>query len=71
MVFFFFNGFWWVSGGSMEWMFGGFTVAICSGFVEDFWRVYTGRSGAAWCGLAVGRGFGLQGGSLSLDQSLP
>jgi hypothetical protein len=30
-----------------------------------------GHGGAAWRGLAVGRGFGLRGGSLSLDQSLP
>ena len=40
----------------MEWMFGGFArVAV----------------GAAWRELAVGRGFGLWGDSLSLDQSLP
>uniref|UniRef100_A0A2N9FAX7 Uncharacterized protein n=1 Tax=Fagus sylvatica TaxID=28930 RepID=A0A2N9FAX7_FAGSY len=32
------------------------TVAVCSGFVEDFWWVCTGCGGAAWRGLAVGRG---------------
>uniref|UniRef100_A0A2N9II97 Uncharacterized protein n=1 Tax=Fagus sylvatica TaxID=28930 RepID=A0A2N9II97_FAGSY len=45
--------------------------AMRRGFVEDFWWVCTGCGGAAWRGLAVGRGFGLRGGSLSLDQSLP
>ncbi len=44
-----------------------FTVAVCSGFVEDFWWVCTGCGGAAWHGLAVGRGFGLRGGSLSTN----
>ena len=29
------------------------TVAVCSGFVEDFWWVCTGCGGAAWRGLAV------------------
>jgi hypothetical protein len=47
--FFFFMGF----GGFMEWMFGGFAVAVCSGFVEDFWWVCKGRSGV---GMAWTRG---------------
>ena len=46
-----------------------FTVAVCSGFVEDFWWVCTGCGGTAWRGLAVGRGFGLRGGSLYLSTS--
>jgi hypothetical protein len=41
------------------------TVVVCSGFVEDFWWVCTGRGGAAWRGLVWVAGW------LSLDQSLP
>jgi hypothetical protein len=41
----------------MEWMFGGFPVAVCSGFIVDFWWVCKGRGGAsvAWArnGLRV------------------
>jgi hypothetical protein len=39
-----------VSSGFMEWMFGGFAVAVCSGFVKDFWWVCKGRGGVsvAW-----------------------
>ena len=46
-----------------------FTVAVSSGFVEDFWWVCTGCGGAAWRGLTVGREFGLRGGSLYLSTS--
>ena len=42
------------------------TVAVCSGFVEDFWWVCTGRGGVVWRGLVMGCGV-----ALSLDQSLP
>ena len=42
--------------GGLQWLVGWFEV---------------GHGGAVWSGLAVGRGFGLRGGSLSLYQSLP
>jgi hypothetical protein len=42
-------------------------VAVCSGFVEDFWWFAGVAVGLAWCGLA-GLGCGV---ALSLDQSLP
>ena len=63
--------------------FNGFPVGLWSGclvglrwlFAVGLWRIFGGFArvavGAAWRELAVGRGFGLWGDSLSLDQSLP
>ena len=59
--------------------FGGFPVGLWSGclvglrwlFVVGLLRIFGGFArvavGSAWRGLAVGRGFGLRGGSLSLS----